>query len=102
MVRRAQDWNINLAKRLRDRSFARNFIIAAFKESLPIQVALGKAIRAYGIKEFAELIDMPPSILIRAFRPSTNPTLETITRLLAPFGLTLSVAERASKKRKAA
>jgi hypothetical protein len=43
---------------LRDPSFAREFLLAAIDEGVDIQVALGKVIRAMGVKEFAAKVRM--------------------------------------------
>ena len=102
MVRRALDWNARLAKSLKNRSFARKFIIAAVEESLPVHVALGRAIRSFGVKEFAAEAGMPASNILRAVRHSSNPTLQTVNRLLAPFGLSLGIKELGRRSRKAA
>ena len=53
MARRSEDWNIDLAKRLRNRAFARAFLLAAIDEGLTVQQALAKVIRAIGITKFA-------------------------------------------------
>lgn len=89
---RSKDWNEGLAEDLQDREFAREFLLAAVEEDISIQAAIGKVIRAYGLKEFAAEINMPSSNLSRALRPSSNLTQQTLDRLLKPFGLRLSVA----------
>jgi DNA-binding phage protein len=89
---RSKDWNEGLAEDLQVREFAREFLLAAVEEDIPIQAALGKVIRAYGLKEFAAEINMPSSNLSRALRPSSNVTQQTLDRLLKPFGLRLSIA----------
>jgi DNA-binding phage protein len=89
---RSKDWNEGLSEDLQDREFAREFLLAAVEEDISIQAALGKVIRAYGLKEFAAEIDMPSSNLSRALRPSSNVTQQTLNRLLKPFGLRLSIA----------
>ncbi len=89
---RSKDWNERLAENLQNREFAREFLLAAVEEDISIQAAIGKVIRAYGLKEFAAEIDMPSSNLSRALRPSSNLTQQTLDRLLEPFGLRLSVA----------
>ena len=53
MARRSKDWNVGLAQDLRDPNFAREFLLAAIEEGVSIQIALGKVIRAIGIKEFS-------------------------------------------------
>ncbi len=102
MARRSEDWNIDLAKRLRNPTFARAFLLAAIDEGLTIQQALGKIIRAIGITEFAAQVGMPRSNVQRAIRPQHNPTQETLNRLLAPFRLRLSLAPLPTSRRRRA
>ena len=53
MARRSRDWNEGLAQDLQDQEFAREFLLAAMDDGVPIQTALGKVIRVMGVKEFA-------------------------------------------------
>lgn len=92
MARRSRDWNEGLAEDLRDKALAREFLLAAIDEGVSIQVALGKVIRAMGVKEFAASIEMAPPNVLRAINPRHNPTQETLNRLLRPFRLRLSLA----------
>jgi probable addiction module antidote protein len=91
MARRTKDWNEGLANDLKNPEFAREFLLAAVEEGVSLQQALGKVIRAMGVKEFAEKIGMESPNLLRAINPRHNPTQTTIDRLLAPFGLKLSL-----------
>jgi hypothetical protein len=45
MARRSEDWDVGLAKGLRDPAFAREFLLAAIDEGVDLQLALGKVIR---------------------------------------------------------
>ena len=99
MARRTKDWNKGLAEDLRNRDFAREFLMAAIEEGTPLQHALGKVIRAVGVKEFAAKIGMESPNLLRAIKPRHNPTQATIDRLLTPFGLKLSLAPIGKPKR---
>ncbi len=54
MARRSRDWNEGLARDLRNREFAREFLLAAMDEGIPIQTALGKVIRAMGVERVRE------------------------------------------------
>jgi probable addiction module antidote protein len=83
------DWNIGLAEDLRKPGFARGFLIACMdeEEGLPLQYALGKVIRALGVKEFAAKVGMSEASVRRAINRRHNPTLETLDRLLKPLGL---------------
>jgi DNA-binding phage protein len=92
MARRSRDWNEGLAQDLRDQEFAREFLLAAMDEGVPIQVALGKVIRAMGVKEFAAKVKMAGPNVLRAINPRHNPTQDTMNRLLKPFRLKLSLA----------
>ena len=92
MARRSRDWNEGLAQDLRDPEFAREFLLAAMDEGVPLRTALGKVIRAMGVKEFAEQARMASSNVLRAIHPQQNPTQATLNRLLKPFRLRLSLA----------
>ena len=50
-------------------------------EGVPIQVALGKVIRAMGVKEFAGKVRMASPNVLRAIHPRHNPTQDTLNRL---------------------
>ena len=92
MARRSRDWNEGLAQDLRDPEFARDFLLAAMDEGVSIQTALGKVIRAMGVKEFAEQAEMASPNVLRAINPRHNPTQATLSRLLKPLRLRLSLA----------
>jgi DNA-binding phage protein len=92
MARRSRDWNAGLAQDLRNQTFAREFLLATIDEGVPIQVALGKVIRAMGVQEFAAKVRMASPNVLRAIHPRDNPTQETLNRLLKPFRLRLSLA----------
>ncbi len=92
MARRSRDWNTGLAQDLRNAEFARGFLLAAIDEGVPVQQALGKVIRAIGVKEFAAKVRMASPNLLRAIDPRHNPTQQTLNRLLKPFRLRLSLA----------
>ena len=91
MPQRTKEWNEGLAKDLRNRRFAQEFIIAGVEEGVPLPRILAKVIRAYGVQEFARRVHMAPSNVSRAISPRSNPTQATLARLLRPFGLRLSV-----------
>ena len=102
MARRSRDWNTGLAADLQDPAFARGFLMAAVDDGVSIQQALGKVIRAMGVKELAGQVQMASPNLLRAINPRHNPTQDTLNRLLKPFGLKLGVAPiQESKNRQA-
>ena len=92
MARRSRDWNSGLAQDLRDPAFAREFLLAASEEGVSVQEALGKVIRAMGVKEFAVKVRMASPNVLRAINPRHKPTQETLNRLLRAFRLRLSLA----------
>ena len=103
MARRSSDWNAGLAQDLPDREFAREFLMAAIDEGVPIQAALAKVIRATGVKEFAARVRMASPNVLRAIDRRYNPTQRTLNRLLRPFNLRLSLARiEVTKRRRAA
>lgn len=73
MARRSKDWNVGLAQDLREPGFAREFLLAAIEEGVSIQIALGKVIRAIGIKEFSATIGIASPNILRAINPRQNP-----------------------------
>ena len=99
MARRSEDWNVGLAKDLRTAAFAREFLLASIDEGVDLQLALGKVIRAMGVKEFAAKVGMASPNVLRAINPRHNPTQATLDRLLKPFGLRLSLARIKGKSR---
>lgn len=98
MPRRTADWNEGLAQDLKDPKFARLFIEASIEEGISIQAVLAKVIRAYGIKEFSAKVKIPSPNLIRSISERHNPTLQTLNRLLKPFGLEVSVSKIQGRK----
>jgi DNA-binding phage protein len=102
VARRSEDWNVGLAKDLRDATFAREFLLASIDEGVDLQLALGKVIRAMGVKEFAAKVRMASPNVLRAINPRHNPTQDTLNRLLKPFRLRLSLAPLTSKPRRSA
>ena len=100
MARRSKDWNEGLARDLKDPEFARAFLLAAIEDDGSLQEALGKAVRAIGVKEFAQRVGMASPNLLRAISPRHNPTQTTLNRLLEPFGLKLSLAPLKKRKGK--
>lgn len=92
MARRTPDWNEGLAQDVRDPEFARDFLLAAMDEGVPIKTALGKVIRVMGVREFAEQARMASPNVLRAIHPRHNPTQATLNRLLKPLQLGPSLA----------
>ena len=94
MSRRSVEWNAGLARELRKKDFAQEFVRGCLDEGLSLQQALAKVVRAYGVKEFALKTKLPSSNFVRVIGPGHNPTIETLNTLLKPFDLCLSVTPR--------
>jgi len=91
MARRTRDWNKGLASDLKNATFVREFINAALDEGVPVQEVLRKLVDVVGLKETSKKTKIPSPNLVRALNPKHNPTLDTLNRILRPFGLKLSV-----------
>lgn len=101
MTHRSQDWQAGLAKDLRNPSFAQEFLLSLLEDNYTLQQALAKAIRAYGIKEFAQKVNMPSSNVARAINENYNPSQKTLETLLHVFRLRLAAQPVSSRKRAA-
>jgi len=92
MARRHEDWNVGLAEDRRDPRLAREFLLGAIDAEVPLLFALGKIVRAMGVKEVAAKVGMASPNLLRTLNPRNKPTQDTLNRLLQPFRLKLSLA----------
>jgi len=77
---------------LNDPEFTSELVRGAVESGVPIHVAVGDIVRGIGVKEFAQRIGMASSNVVRATRPSSNPRMTTLGRMLRPLGLLVSVA----------
>jgi DNA-binding phage protein len=97
MAARCAKWSDGLAKQLKDPKFAQLFVQRCLEEGLSLQSVLSEIVRAYGVKEFAAKVKMPPPNLLRVINPKHNPTLGTINKILHPFGLEVKIGLTKSK-----
>lgn len=91
MPTRSSEWSEVLAHDLKDMVYAQVFLLALLEEGDDLQTALGRMIRLYGVKEYAQLAKMEESAIQRAINPSHNPTKGTLEKILAPLKLSLGV-----------
>jgi len=91
MKKLSEDWNVELAKKLKNKRFAREFLLASMDEGISIQEVLKKIVHAYGVSEFAKMVDMAPPNVLRAVDLRHNPTRSTLDSLIKPFGLMLGL-----------
>ncbi len=85
------DWNETLLEDLKDPESAKLFMEACLDEGVPLQVALGKVLKAQGMAKVARKTKIALPNVIRAVRENSNPTYDTLTKLLGVVGLDLSV-----------
>lgn len=85
----------DVAERLNSEEEIRYYLEAAFEDGDPaiIKNALANVARARGMSSVAEQAGITRAGLYRALGEDGNPTLETLTAILATFGMRLSVAE---------
>lgn len=94
MVRRCHDWDENMLEDLLDPKFSREMMMGAVENGVPLREALADIIRGIGVKEFAASIGVSSANVLRALRPTHNPSCGTLDRMLEPFGLRLGLAPR--------
>ncbi len=94
MPTRSRDWNEGVSQDLKDLMYAQTFLLALIEEGGDLQIALGRFIRLYGVKEYAGLVKMNEPAIQRAINPDHNPTKATLEKLLEPLGLSLGVKPR--------
>ncbi|MFN8945185.1 MAG: hypothetical protein ACK5WZ_11265 [Pseudobdellovibrionaceae bacterium] len=91
MPTRTKDWDESLSKKLKNLSYAQKFVVALIDEGDDLQVALGRFVRLYGVKEYAAILEIEESALQRAVNPEHNPTKETLEKIVAPLNLSLAL-----------
>ena len=91
MRKLSEDWDIELAKKLKNKKFVKEFLLASMDEGIPLQEVLKKIINAYGLSEFAKMVNMAPPNVLRAVDLRHNPTQSTLNALIKPFGLMLGL-----------
>ena len=89
------DWNERLLEDLKDPESAKLFMEACLDEGVPLQVALGKVLKAQGMAKVARKTKIALPNVVRAVRENSNPTYDTLTKLLGAVGLDLSVRPKA-------
>ncbi len=94
MVRRCDGWDEYMVEDLLDPSFSGELMTGAVENDAPLREALADIIRAIGVKEFATSVGMSSANVLRALRPTHNPSCAVLDRMLEPFGLRLGRTPR--------
>lgn len=86
---RSKSFDEMLSKELQNPTIGREYIISAMegKEGKSLVEALFEVITIMGTKEFAELVGMQQQNISRLLTSGDIPKIDTINKLLAPFGL---------------
>ena len=75
------------------------FVMGLLVEGFTLQAAMARAIRAYGVAEFAEKAHIPSPNVLRSIDGKHNPTQKTLEQLLGPLGLKLAIAPANARSR---
>lgn len=102
MNKKTVDWNDGLMEDLKDPEFAKGFVEACLEEGVPLQVALGKVVKAQGYFFVARKVHMAVPNVMRAVQPKANPTIATMNKLLHGVGLKFAVGFLKAPNRKLA
>ena len=95
-MKRSSYWREELADEFENIGFRREYFLSLIEEEqLDVKEALKRAVKAMGVKEFAAVVEMPPSNVSRTLS-SHDYKLRTLEKFIAAFGLSLSVQELAS------
>ena len=104
-----KDYKTGYLKRLRNPRYAKGVLIAAFEDNCEdgnweaFGLVLQDIIEAYGDKQsFAKKAKISRQHLYRLFGKHANPTLKTLSPVLASLGYKLTLAEEPQRKKKAA
>jgi len=90
-MKNTTNWNEMLLEDLKDPESAKLFMEACLDDGVPLQVALGKVLKAQGMAKVARKTKIALPNVIRAVRENSNPTYDTLTKLLDAVGLEHSV-----------
>ncbi len=92
-MHRHESYDSILASDLRDKEFAKDFIIGLIEgdEGLSPLEALRHTIRRMGVKEYAETTQIPYESVCRMLQSDKTPKIETLNRYFSFFGLKVKI-----------
>ena len=95
-MHRSNDYDSYVAEQLRDSEYRQSYLLALMstvdgEEGLSLLDALVSVIGKMGVTEFADLAGMQRSSIARIMAQKSPPKLETIDKMLAPFGLKVKI-----------
>ena len=95
-MHRSNDYDSYVAGQLRDPEYRQSYLLALMstvdgEEGLSPLDALVSVIGKMGVTEFADLAGMQRSSVARIISQKSPPKLETMDKMLAPFGLKVKI-----------
>jgi probable addiction module antidote protein len=97
MKAKSAPWEPFLMKDLKNPKHAQGYIQACLDEGIPLHVALRDVLKAQGFSAVARKTHIAVPNVIRAVRESSNPTYDTMQKLLQAVGLDLAVRPRQAR-----
>ena len=92
MANRSREWSEDISKKLKKKSYRREFFIALVEEEgLSVREAIQVLAKTMGHQEFSELVGIVPSNASRIINPENDIRAKTLESLLKGIGCTLSV-----------
>jgi DNA-binding Xre family transcriptional regulator len=92
MANRSREYSIDLAKKLKKKSYRQEFFLALIEEEgLSVREAIYVIAKTMGNQEFSHLIGMEPSNTTRIVNPVNDIRSTTLEHILTALGLELSV-----------
>lgn len=100
MAQKTAGPDAELAQSVTDPEYVFEYVAAALEEGETLPGALRRVAQAYGWDALAADAGMATPNLVRALEVDANPTLRTMTRVLAPLGLRIAVTLDVPKRRR--
>ncbi len=92
MSNRSREYSVDLAKKLKKKSYRQEFFLALIEEEgLSVREAIYVIAKTMGNQEFSHLIGMEPSNTTRIVNPLNDIRSTTLEHILTALGLELSV-----------
>ncbi len=92
MANRSKEWSEDIAKKLRKKSYRRDFFIALVEdEGLSIRQAIQILAKTMGHREFSDLVQIAPPNASRVTNPKNDVRAKTLESILKKIGLALTI-----------
>ena len=92
MANRSKEWSEDIAKKLKKKSYRRDFFIALVEdEGLSIRQAIQILAKTMGHREFSDLVQIVPSNASRITNPKNDIRTRTLESILKKIGCALTI-----------